>query len=227
MLQGLKHWFFGLTRGKQIGVSVIGVHLLCLAALSIDFLCHAKPSKRRNVVVHTVQITPPKKQVAHVQSPSKSPPIAKKAAPTKKSAAKPQPKPKVVQDEPVAKNPSHTSLLQEIESNLDAIVAPAASLQRTNIHIPVLSENAPEQTSEGSSAEEIIAAFLSEALTLPEFGEVRASLSIDRWGHLQSCEIVSAKSEKNGAFLKNRLPQLQFPCLNEGATLTIVFSNAL
>jgi hypothetical protein len=77
-----------------------------------------------------------------------------------------------------------------------------------------------------SSTEKIVA-FMQQALLLPEYGQVRVEVSIDKNGNLEKFTIIDTKSEKNAEFLKNQLPTLRFPCLNEAVSLTIVFSNEL
>jgi hypothetical protein len=49
-----------------------------------------------------------------------------------------------------------------------------------------------------------------DLLDLPEFGEVKARLTIDASGALIACAVTSAKSEKNKQFLQTRLPELAY-----------------
>ena len=95
-----------------------------------------------------------------------------------------------------------------------------------------------EIQSGGPSAEvrpgygEIVSSILQSNLDLPEFGQVVARIEINAIGSVSSCEILQAKSRKNGEFLKKRLRELVFPCFNEfGITenhlnFTITFHNA-
>jgi hypothetical protein len=232
----MKNWFYKLSKAKQIAVTVLLAHFGCLLFLSADYLLSWAPPKRRKVVVNMVTIAPPKVQPL---TPTKSAPAPKKMAPkppvAKKPIAKPttQPvaKPEAIAKGPPPLTPETVSLLNELEANmetiLETIAAPAPTPpQKTAMHIPILTEIIRETISVGS-ADEIIAAFLQEVLTLPEFGDVRVAIAIDRLGHLKSLDVLTAKSEKNATFLKNRLPELQYPCLNEGASLTVLFSNAL
>jgi len=76
-----------------------------------------------------------------------------------------------------------------------------------------------------STDSEQIAALLQQELELPEFGEVKIKLSINRFGHLETVEILESKSQKNEAFLKKRLGEIQFPQLKETMSLTIAFTN--
>lgn len=222
----MKEWFYGLTRGKQIVIGVLLAHAFCLLILMTDYFCKMRPAKRHKIAVNMVQIEAPKKPAAVVKvAPVK--PASKKVAPVK-APPKPTPTPKKKEVAPPPPQKSvDASLLKEIEDNLEILsnhLPPTQ--QKTVIQIPTFSEARPRESNQGTM-DETIAAFLQEALTLPEFGEVKVFLSIDTVGQLQSLEIISSRSEKNARFLKNRLPELHYPCLNEGASLTIVFSNAL
>jgi hypothetical protein len=77
---------------------------------------------------------------------------------------------------------------------------------------------------------ETLIAYLQGCLDLPEFGEVKVELEIDRNGHLVHFEILEEKSKKNAEFLKKRLPELVLPCFNnssnETAAFTITFKNS-
>lgn len=228
----MKKWFYKLSRAGQIVVTVLLAHFGCLLFLSADYLLSRSLLKRRKVVVNMVTIAPPKTQAL---TPTKSapapkitapkPPVAKK--PVAQPVAKPETKPEAIAKTPPPPKPETVSLLKELEASLETITAPTHPLsQKPVMHIPILTEIIRETSASGSS-DEIIAAFLQEALTLPEFGDVRVKMAIDRLGRLKSLDVLTAKSEKNATFLKNRLPELQYPCLNEEASLTVLFSNAL
>jgi hypothetical protein len=230
----MKNWFYRLSRAKQIVLSVLVAHVTFVLFLVAQNIYHTWPTKKHKVIVNMVHITPPKATSPSAPSSQKLQSAAKKPAPVKKvpksvKTAKetqaPQPD-KLKKSEPQVV--VEASLLKEIEACIETIAAHAPSASRqTTIHIPTLSLPTSTKTIEAETSDEIIAAFLGQSLTLPEFGEVRAFLAVDRWGHLQTLNILDAKSEKNAAFLKNRLPELQFPCLNEGVSLTVIFSNAL
>ncbi|HEV7735879.1 MAG TPA: hypothetical protein VGO47_00660 [Chlamydiales bacterium] len=231
----MKNWFYKLSRGKQIVVAVLLAHIGCLLFLSADYLLSWTLPKRRKVVVNMVTIAPPnvpataqRQSTPVAKKPTSKPPALKK--PEVKPASKPEKNsasPPAIAKAPPPSPPETVSLLQEIEASLETIASPTPTpTPKTTLHIPMLTEIIRETTGSGSS-DEIIAAFLQEVLTLPEFGDVRVSMTIDRSGHLKSLEVLIAKSEKNATFLKNRLPELQYPCLNEEASLTVLFSNAL
>lgn len=206
----------------QIGAIVVTLHLFCLFVWTSGYLWHRATTKRHKIAVNMVRIEPPPKPAKPVAAAPR--PVAQPAA--KKTAAAPKPVPKTNKPKPAATpppKPKPDALLQEIAGNLDAIAAPVTiPATKTEVQIPVL---ATAQKNTASGSEETIASLLQASLTMPEFGEVRMQLTVDRRGRLRSMEVLHTKSEKNAAFLRNRLPELQFPCLNEDTTLTIVFSN--
>ena len=170
--------------------------------------------RRRPIAVRMVQYAIPKPVVAETS-------VHVKPAPKKveKAAIKPKIAPK---------NPTSDAALKQIAKSLDALAVKPAPIVKQELAIPQMQltlERLPEE--EVVAASEQIACFLQETLQLPDYGEVKAHLVINRFGKLETLEILEAKSAKNEQFLKNRLPELQFPCLNESASLTIVFRNAL
>ncbi|HEX2583453.1 MAG TPA: hypothetical protein VHL30_04990 [Chlamydiales bacterium] len=200
------------TRGKQIAVAVLLMHALLLAMLGADHWMHRVKRERKPVAVRTFVLEPAPK--AAPSTPTKT--ISSKKSAVPKPPQKKAPVPTAAQDH----------LLAEIEKNLESFTANPAPVKKTNIAIPTLNTQPQTQPTEPFAVEQI-AALLQEYLELPEFGEVKIKLSINPNGRLEKLEILEAKSEKNAEFLKKRLPELPFPCLNELTTLTIVFSNAL
>ena len=108
------------------------------------------------------------------------------------------------------------------------------SVRRPELPLPAKIERKAEvvQVNDDPTYGEYLIAYLQNALDLPEYGEVKAQLEIDRFGRLVDCQIVYTKSGKNAEFLKNQLPELTFPCLNDFGILdsthifTITFRNA-
>lgn len=211
-----KH-FLTFSRGKQIGIVVCMVHLLAIFGL----VCHHFASRRmtppRNMIVRTVspiiekkiQSAPAPKvtqQTTTATAPSKPKPVisAKKATVPAKTA-------------PVAKKSvpvKDEKLLKEIAESLETF---STESKQTKLSLALPSKIKPkaERIEETPTYGEFLIGYLQTALDLPEYGEVRARLEIDRFGRLIDCEILEAKSHKNADFLKNQLPQLTFPCLND------------
>lgn len=205
--------FLTFSRGKQIAIAVCLVHLLAVFALFGHHLFSRRIQPVRPIVVRT--ITP----IPVVAAPPKPEPVKQKeAAPAKKeSAAKPKGKAVAKKQEPVKK---------------EVVEAPKAK-KRPALVVPAKIETkAPVIESEiDPNYGEFLIAFLQNSLDLPEYGEVKARLEIDRFGKLVKCEIIDAKSTKNAEFLKAQLPELLFPYLNDFGivdstqTFTITFRN--
>ncbi|MDE3045070.1 MAG: hypothetical protein KGJ02_00270 [Verrucomicrobiota bacterium] len=211
--------FRSLTRGKQITLGVLCAHALLVILMLGNYWIDRPLPRRRPIAVRTFRAPSP--QPVAIQSSSLVKPAPKKTTsqPTK---AIPKAVPKKVA--PVVSPPSD-ALLQEITKNLESLSTPVPST-KSAIAVPTIQFNTPHEEEKETDFDSI-ALFLQNALELPEYGEVKVRLTIDTAGHVASLEILETKNEKNEEFLKKRLPELQFPCLNKSASLSVVFKNAL
>lgn len=202
-----------MNQKHRIWIFVLAFHLLIL---SFGFWHHrhtVSVARKKHLVIRTA-LQP--KAPSPLPSPIKkaSPPKKKQPPPVKKTSP---PKPK----QSLASKPKKASPKKEEKPNLPSKVA-ALSIPQA-IELP--KEEPP------SYAEELLA-FLEQMLELPEPGKVKMRLKIDLQGSLVQADILEEKSKKNGIYLKNRLPELTFPCFNpaSGGMLpqewTITFCNA-
>jgi hypothetical protein len=229
----MKDKFLKLSRGKQIALAVFLVHFVAIVALLGHHFATRQLRPPRPMVVRTLAAQPA--PVAIVSAPA----VAKTTTPTKPKATPVTPVKKVAP--PVVINKTTTKpvakpapvvvqkkdpVLQEIAESLEALSTEAT---RTRTQITVPSKRAAKAEIAPSKLDptygEILIAYLQNELDLPEYGEVRARIEIDRFGCLVGCEILESKSAKNAEFLKNRLPELAFPCLNDAGIFTITFRN--
>lgn len=216
--------FLKFSRGKQITVAVFAFHFAAILALLGHHLASQRFRPVRPMVVRTLAA-----QAAPIAVASAPIAIAKTPAPVKPKAA-PVPavkKATVTAAKPVVKAVAKKDpVLQEIAESLQALSTEAAR-PRTELKLPsklpAKTEIAPSKLD--PTYGEALVAYLQNELDLPEYGEVRAKIEIDRFGSLVRCEILESKSAKNATFLKNRLPELTFPCLNEDQSFTITFRN--
>lgn len=250
--------FLILSRGKQIAIVVCCIHLFAIFGLLGHHLVSRRLKPPRPMIVKTISAVPPKinaernpgvpneaqgkkMQNAKVESPApkvqavapkpqKEVPKPKPATTAKKAvAAKPKPGP-VAQKAPPVKE---EHIFKEIAESLETLSS-EAKRSRPSLTLPSKigqkAQIAPETNLDPTYGEYLIA-YLQNALDLPEYGEVRAKIEIDRFGRLIDCEILETKSMKNAEFLKNQLPELTFPCLNDfgivdtSETFTITFRN--
>lgn len=219
------------SRAKQIAIAVLFGHFLALLALAIHHLATPRP-RYHPIAIHTISspaVSLPPLPPALASHPVSSAPRPSSPKPvSSKPPARPSTKSSPSKKSPPQKTTA--SLLDSLSQNLQALSSHSASPPKADLPIPKLLTKKPAVTIEHpldlSYAQSLIF-FLQNALELPEIGEVKVSLTILPSGALQSCEIIASKNPANSAFLKNRLPQLPFPCFNDvdSKTLTLVFRN--
>lgn len=248
----MKIWkkFCILSRHKQIACVVLAAHLILILSLCIDHLVFSKSYKKKPIAVRTVtQLSTHNSAPSKALKTSSKPPtkstsgLQKITAPASKPLAQKTSSKKKAEtntniDQKKAKNlitKKEKDLLEEISANLD-LFSNSPEPQKTPFKITLPSsipqtQNVKENQSPDPTYEETLAAYLQNSLDLPEIGEVVAKLEIDAQGMLKNCKIIQAKSKKNEEFLKKRLPELVFPCLNDSGntnetlSLTITFKN--
>lgn len=165
----------------------------------------------------------------------KKPPQVQKPKPAPRHIAKQVQKnksPKPLKSKPTIK----PKALTEIAQSFEAFDIGSEKRQEKPLFIP--QKIKPKEKKqfqleiEDASYHEYLISFLQNSLELPEYGEIKAKLTIDRFGRLLTCEIIDSRSKKNSQVLKNRLPELVYPCLNDYGildatqTFTITFKNA-
>ncbi len=230
--------YLSLTRAKQIGVAVVLIHVLIIAALIGHHLFTYRSPPKRPIAVRN-RVLPKPQMPAKTSTQAKQPAVAVSSPPKQKAKpapAKPKPAPSQKKSSPKksASQPlmKEETPLEELAKSLDSLVS-QEPISKQTLSIPAkLRPNAEivEQIENPNYSEQIIA-YLQNSLDLPEYGEVKMKITIDRWGTPISCEILESKSKKNGEFLKKRLPELAFPCFNDYALLgnslefTIMFRN--
>lgn len=225
-MKELYNKFLTLSRGKQIALVVCLFHLVAVLGLIGHHFATRRLRPPRPMVVRTLAAQPAPRAIASAPTPvaktaepkpkSKTPaPVAKKSTP---SATKTGTKPA-----PIAKK---APVFQEIAESLEALSSEAART-RTILTVPSKIQSKAEiaPSKFDPTYGELLIAYLQNELDLPEYGEVKVKIEIDRFGRLVDCEILEAKSFKNAEFLKNRLPELAFPCLNDPQSFTITFRN--
>src|SRR5690606_35589606 len=135
----------------------------------------------------------PKKEIATAKKPAAPKPVVVAAKAPVKGKAAPKPTPKKV---PLEKD---EGLLKEIAAQLEALNS-ASSSQKKSLAVPSKVETKVpvkiEQV-ETPTYGEFLIGYFQETLDLPEYGEVKAKIEIDRFGKLIDCQILEAKSSKN------------------------------
>lgn len=160
--------------------------------------------------------------------------MAKPAPKAKPKAVPPAKKPTVVEkDKPrkalVAK-PLPTPIVEEIDEPLAKIEEKVYSPPRLKLDVPRIESSSFEMEVgvQGKKSEETLIEFLHGALHLPEFGEVKIQLTLNRDGTAARLVVLQAESKNNRAYLEEVLPRLQFPLiLEQEKTFTLTFCNEL
>jgi hypothetical protein len=188
---------------KKIAFAVLAAHFMLLILGSYTY---NRPKRIRPIAVRTITIPvepPPPSKPAPVPKatpkPSPKQPPAPKPAPPPPKKSEPPPPP------PPPKKKSELTIPSQVKKS-----APQT----------------PKELPEDVNFKEILVAILQNALELPEYGEVKAKIEVNPQGRVVKVEILETKNQKNGEFLKNQLPELSLPCLNETQSFTIVFKNA-
>ena len=188
--------FFQYSRKKQVATSVWAIHFIVVLFLLIHHASIRSFKPSRPIAVRTIQ---PKSTPAPIQKTS--------AAPVKKEA-------RIAKAKQIAPAPSKKSKpLDEITEALKGLETLGAS-KKNKIELPSLIQM-EQQSVEPPSYSEFLIAYLQKSLDLPEYGKVQIKLMINKDGTLLASEILSSENPKNSEFLKNRLPELTFPCFND------------
>lgn len=215
---------------QKIILGVWGIHLALLCALLGHHWWTFRRGPLQPIIVRTIEPPSPEK----LQALKTSPPLP--LAGNKK--ARPPSKAKTQKPMHTAKAPKKTEsplALQQVKEALAALEAlespkstPTPLAIPGKIHFIESKSAVALPQSYGAH----VAAYLENQLTLPEHGEVKMELEIDRKGRVIHLSLLASESVQNSEFLKNRLPELAFPCFNDfdidtnTITFTISFRNA-
>jgi outer membrane biosynthesis protein TonB len=236
---------------KAIRFIIVAVHLLFLVMLVVAPKFSVEKKKPQPLLVKTLSMKPPavvaaaptkpKPQktaaAAAAPAPKKAAPVQQKPAPKKesqapKAAPKKEPaiadkqlgKPK--QPAPAKKPESRAkisdSLVKELEESIAKMDAPPAKKSKAIALMPLqIDVSSPEDESYVS----LLVSHLHQALSLPDFGEVKIQLSLRQDGSVAKITVLKAQSEKNRQYLETHLPQIKFPRLEKESTFILTFCN--
>ncbi|MFV0339808.1 MAG: hypothetical protein ACK5MA_04135 [Parachlamydiaceae bacterium] len=171
-----------------------------------------------------------------VVKPEKKPEPKKPPAPAKKPAAKPKPVKKTEVAKAIEPKPSPPSSktpqleqkqkellikakekIGKIDTASDKVIATGNLSKALPTALAALSidslsvEAAPSMGFEELSYRDELALRLKLNLKLPEYGEVKLKLKLDRSGKVLDVNIVHSSSEKNSAYIRKTLPGLALP----------------
>lgn len=212
-----------------IAIAVAAVHFVWLAsgAFYPDLLKNTPPSHK--LIVKTIALKP------MPQTRPVSAPIAAKAeikkeviakekavvAPVKKKEAEvplkknvPEPKREVVKKPAIEekKDPVKEKLLAAAKENLrQALATQKTTLAPLKEIEPVIIEGEDLVGEEEIGYFGMLAASLQQALRLPDTGDVKISLILERNGKVQQVKVLHSLNINNSRYVEKVLPQVQFP----------------
>lgn len=191
---------------KRIIIGVLIAHLVAFCWMAIAFWFTPAPRPARHVVVRTVQLVPSQPAPQPIAQPKKP-----KAPAKKKEEPKPSPKPE-------KKNTKKKELLSKMQENLRKLknnstaVATPVTKNIEKLQVVALPSTAhAELTTEEASYRDLLAAQLQMLLRLPEEGEVKVKLTVERSGQIAVLTIVDANSGPNRRYVEKTLPTVALP----------------
>ena len=125
-----------------------------------------------------------------------------------------------VKKTPVIASNVDEHLLSQLEESLKSFAIPITCPTPTTVklqEIPAMQLNIDSSifTSNDTDLQNRLLGELQNNLKMPEFGEVKAELSISAGGTINTVKILESKSAKNKKYLKKTLPALIFPWFNQ------------
>lgn len=204
----------------------------------------AQPEKKpepKKPVKKPAETVKPKKDPAPKEAPAKPKPVAEKPKAAPKPSP-PQPDPKVE-----AAKAKKKALLEQAQKSIAKIgqsrdkVSSGQSSFIADANIPAQIESLHVEALVGDPGQSLskqemsyqgeLAGRLKLLLRMPEYGEVKIKLTLERSGKYVSVAIVAAESSANRKYVEKTLPKLQYPSFgsNFGSdpqyTFVIVLSN--
>ncbi len=167
---------------------------------------------------------PKKTETPVAQKKADKKPAETKPTPITEKKTAPPPKPSA---EEIAAKEKQQALIAQVKENIAKIgksrdkgsVIAAAGLPEgpaithlENLHIDALPDNSGATfNQQESSYRDELASRLKLLLSLPEYGEVKIRLTLDRSGKVKKVEVVKAENSANRKYVEKTIPTLKFP----------------
>jgi colicin import membrane protein len=220
---------------KKICCFVLTVHAIALWYFIREPISIHQPTFRSKVVVKTISLEPktevPRKKEASVSNPTVHHSVpskakeqtaskkteknhaSKQATPATKSSAKPsvqQTQNPVKQQAALAKA---RDALAGLKADSHAYKAESSKTLASELSLPTLTASPlPEKAStliEVSYQDDLILR-LQTVLRLPEYGNVKVSLTLDRSGRVDAFKVLDSRSAANKKYVEEHLPRCKF-----------------
>ncbi len=182
---------------------VIFVHVLIIACLLYLRTPQPKSKPRTPVKVQTY--------VVQEQTPKPQPVVQPKSQPqpTPKPAAVPKPVVKKSAPKPTSE-PNRDKLVQMMQQSLASLDTKPADSKPTTPSKKIGALASEALTFETAYQDRLIT-FLENALTLPEKGDVKITLTLNRTGGVKSVSVKQTASQRNRTYVESALPSLLLP----------------
>ncbi|MCC5832383.1 MAG: hypothetical protein JJU12_05000 [Chlamydiales bacterium] len=193
----------------KIAGIVIFVHALILAGLLYLHPPQPKLKPHKPVAVQTYVIQEEKPKVVEASKPLVAAPLAPKPKPIEKpKPAPPKPKPKPAPAEkPNAHREELVRMMRESLASLEDKPAQTKKVAEVKQVGPLASETLKFE----ADYQDRLVAFLQNALMLPEKGDVKLALTVNRAGNVKEVKVKQAASERNQKYVEEGVPALLLP----------------
>lgn len=229
LMQRLATW----TR-KHPSLAAITYFVIAAHIASLWLISYRKPQTTvlkapKSVVVHTVKLKPPKpkpapKPVAKPKPKPEPKPVAKpkpKPEPAPKPVAKPKPKPKPAtkpKPQQAKVDKRQQELLEKALSSLDKVDRSTPDTQPVSAPITLLKLEGSASTDDAADTDpkhlgycEELVRRLQLLLKLPDYGQVKVKLTLNRDGTVAKLEVIDSLNAKNKSYVENTIPTGRFP----------------
>ena len=203
----IKAWSLKNPTQAKTYAFVIALHLTILITIAARLEPTTVIRPRGKVVVSTIQLKKTKTQTVAAAKPKPQAPKPKPTAQKKKVETVDKEKEKLLK--------KALASLEKIDDPVEQADIPKP-LAMPSMISGLQTEAALDQTTEDLSPQELgyceeLVAQLRLKMRLPDFGEVRVELTVDREGNITQVKVQSSQSEANRAYVEAIMPQLTLP----------------
>lgn len=226
-------------------------HALAIQTIQLNPITHAPVLQEPTDVIEQMEestspllIAPDPEPLEEPKEESLKIPPKKESAPSKSKLEEKKPIKKPVEKKPEKVSEKKTTVEKPKKSEpskkdqaLQARKKAAAALlsgmdkhETTKGKAPIAAKNTGTTIAQAEQDyTESLVAYLQAILVLPEYGDVRVSITILENGTVKSIKIIDSKSKKNRSYIEEKLPKMQLPPLvrpfSQEHTFTISITN--
>ncbi|MGM0440047.1 MAG: hypothetical protein ACQEP8_02910 [Chlamydiota bacterium] len=241
LLQKLRLWRYSYPYRFQAVLIVLGIHFFVITTLIATSKSNANPPKPQKLVVNTIKISPPQPAPKTTPKKAKPPsPPTKKATPEKATS----PKKPYSSHKKEKLSAEKARLLKELQHNMDTFEKTSFDTPPEKKAIknpqPIAKLSIDEQFNSDKKFTDLentytnsLISQLQSALKLPEYGQVKISITVGRDGSLRDLQIIFSENSNNEAYVRKALEHMTLPSFGisfrgeEQQTFNIVLNNKI